>query len=696
MTVSFRLYRFLSFRHCCRYLWAVLLTVTVAVAAATGTRSQKDSEKDVSSIWLAAPQLQVSDITGSFDWQKVERAIPKLEKPWYSTKPKPLVAGWRGGELRNSQAIMQLVADLERGEYAPVDSLLITSRNRLVFESYFAHGRQNLPHFQASATKSWVSFAIGRAIEMGYLRMEDLHKPIVSFFDDIDASKLVHGADKITLHHTLSMRSGLRFSEAKTEKLRQFARNPQRVQGQKLAQVYLTHSTPVTRESQGFHYQGADPRLSMLVLQSVLPGSAQDFIKTELLHKLGIRQYFWEDHPSGLPEAGYHTSFTVRDMSKLGILLKQQGSWQGQQLISKAYLQKGTSKVAQPQSDDGDFDYSNFRYGYYFWGTKLQGRQVTFDANMAWGGGGQYVIAFEDLDLVIAVTARGRGLEDKILKMVEQRILPSFYIDKAFPELTGPLMGQTPPGETAEVFAPGVISMPGWEIQALFSPDMQEFYFTTAQGEATPIMVLGFRQQNKVWKKYTEFIRRGELGFTPDGKRMLMARGYKQRRGKGWSKRKTLSALINEFRIMRLSASVDGTWVFDEANIPGVIRMSEVINGERQQPVILGPQINTGELAAHPFIAPDGSYLIWDAIREGGFGRQDLYISFRQTDDSWGEAINMGPQVNSATGDTYATVTSDGKYLLFNRRIDDAADNSDIYWVDAGIISKLKAQHMQL
>lgn len=98
--------------------------------------------------------------------------------------------------------------------------------------------------------------------------------------------------------------------------------------------------------------------------------------------------------------------------------------------------------------------------------------------------------------------------------------------------------------------------------------------------------------------------------------------------------------------------------------------------------------INSGKWTAHPFIAPDESYLIWDSERKDGFGETDLYISFKQKDGSWGKAINMGPNINSADNDFFASVTADAKYILFNRTI--AGDNIDIYWVSADIIQSLK------
>ncbi len=264
----------------------------------------------------------------------------------------------------------------------------------------------------------------------------------------------------------------------------------------------------------------------------------------------------------------------------------------------------------------------------------------------------------------------------------------------SFPPLEGPYMGQKPPGMVAEPFAPGIISKGGWEIEGVFAPGMTEFYFTTRSGKGTPITVIGFRQQDNVWKKYTEFKRRGEISFSPDGTRMHMAKGYKDRIGDAWSERKSLGPMFDrkDWGIMRLTASEKGTYVFDDYKSDDVIRISRLKDGTRQAPIKMGPVVNTGEWTAHPFIAPDESYLIWDSEREGGYGGSDLYISFRQEDGSWGPAINMGDKVNSDKWDAYASVTPDGKYLTFNRGISDDGKNVDIYWVDAGIIESLKSK----
>ncbi len=260
-----------------------------------------------------------------------------------------------------------------------------------------------------------------------------------------------------------------------------------------------------------------------------------------------------------------------------------------------------------------------------------------------------------------------------------------------FPVLEGPYMGQTPPGLVAEPFAPGVISRDGWEIEGVFAPGMKEFYFTTMGGERKRPTVIGFRQQDKVWKKFVEFKRKGEITFSPDGKRMHMADGYRDRQGDAWSERKSLGPMFDreELGIMRLSASAKGTYVFDDFKTD-IVRISTLEGGERQAPKDMESVVNTGTYTAHPFIAPDESYLIWDSKREGGYGDSDLYISFRQKDGSWGAAINMGDNINSDRWDAYASVTPDGRYILFNRGITEDNSNVDIYWVDAQIIETLR------
>jgi hypothetical protein len=263
-----------------------------------------------------------------------------------------------------------------------------------------------------------------------------------------------------------------------------------------------------------------------------------------------------------------------------------------------------------------------------------------------------------------------------------------------FPMLEGPYIGQTPPGSTPEPFAPGIVSTKGWEYGLVFTPDMKEAYFLRENDETEKHEFVVFQNKNNQWHETVISPRVGQPVIAPDGKTLHLGKRYMERIENGWSEIKSLGSPFEDIHIMRLTASSQGTYVFDEAGMPdgdGIIRYSRLVDGKREEPKPFSKEINTGTWNAHPFIAPDESYIIWDGQRESGFGDSDIYISFRQKDGTWGAAINMGDKINTNAWEAGASVTPDGKYLFFNRNIgSDNYENVDILWVDAEFIEALR------
>lgn len=258
------------------------------------------------------------------------------------------------------------------------------------------------------------------------------------------------------------------------------------------------------------------------------------------------------------------------------------------------------------------------------------------------------------------------------------------------PVLEGPYLGQKPPGLTPKVFAPSVLSIEHRDGNGFFTPDMKEFYFTRRSNIDGKWTLVVFKSENNIWRESVVGPRVGRPIFTPDGKVMLLGKNYMTRTDTGWSEVKSLGAMFDrkDWRIMRLSASAKGTYVFDDAKSNDVIRILRLKDGKREEPKLLGKDINSGKWTAHPFISPDESYLIWDSERVNGQGESDLYISFRQQDGSWGAAINMGDKINTSGAERGGYVTPDGKYFFYNSPI--SKSNSGIHWVDAQIIETLR------
>ncbi|MEL6184866.1 MAG: serine hydrolase [Myxococcota bacterium] len=317
-----------------------------------------------------------------------------------------------------------MAREIADGQHGAYDSLLIAQGGKLLFESYFRRGRVNLTHPQVSATKSYTALALGRAIQLGYLTMADLDRPIIEFLDRLDPQRLPEGADSITLHKALTMSSGLRLTE---EQEKDIDEHPAAAEGQGQVQAYLEKSAPITPASQTFKYQGTDPNLVMQVLEAVVPGSAEDFLRGELFDKMGITTYSWQrDAASGLPRGGDRASLSSRAMVKWGLLVLRNGKWGQTQLVPKAYIERMTKRHVRLGPEEAFFASEEVRhpgYGYLWWQADMHSGGKSYFSTSAQGGGGQHIIVIKELDLVIVVTAH--GAKSPVMQLTPQRILPA-------------------------------------------------------------------------------------------------------------------------------------------------------------------------------------------------------------------------------------------------------------------------------
>lgn len=254
------------------------------------------------------------------------------------------------------------------------------------------------------------------------------------------------------------------------------------------------------------------------------------------------------------------------------------------------------------------------------------------------------------------------------------------------------ILDQEPPGLIAKPFAPGLVTTDGWEFGGAFSSDMQEFYFLRESDDTKKQEFIVYKNNADGWKEHIISSRKGQPFISPNGKVMHLGKRYKERSDSGWSEIKKLNAPFDTLSIMRLTASSKGTYYFDEFNedLSGKISYSRLINGKYEIPKLLPDNINS-ENNFHPFIAPDESYLLFDSKRNDGYGNSDIYISYRQNDGSWGNPINLGPEINTEAWEASASITPDGKYLFFNRNMgSDNYENVDIFWVSVDVIKNLK------
>ncbi|MFH0777498.1 MAG: hypothetical protein V2A71_02595 [Candidatus Eisenbacteria bacterium] len=187
---------------------------------------------------------------------------------------------------------------------------------------------------------------------------------------------------------------------------------------------------------------------------------------------------------------------------------------------------------------------------------------------------------------------------------------------------------------------------------------------------------------------------------TPDGKKLYFSSGkpipgqtgppmnilYVEREGDEWGAPKNPGAPFNPAQTMYVSSTLDGTiYTTDISEGPGTecIAVLRRVEGKYQKLERLGAPINAGAQNMYPFIAPDGSYLLFAARRPSEKINSVLFIAFKKPDASWSEplAIDVGMKAS------LPFVTHDGKFLFFTGG---EQGKSDIYWVSAKIIEELR------
>lgn len=287
-------------------------------------------------------------------------------------------------------------------------------------------------------------------------------------------------------------------------------------------------------------------------------------------------------------------------------------------------------------------------------------------------------------------------------------------------------LGQTPPGNVPEVFAPGIVSTEKLEHSSpVFTSDLKEVYWAAVAYPPSENIktIYHCKYENGMWTKVeiasfsrvfsddSPFIIGDKLYFSSNRNMPELDDSLKNLHwtlipnSQMWQvelngiKKYEPVVFNNPFKvdkkIMGLNITSNGNLYF-LSHLEGVeqqcgIFFSEKTNTGYTNPRPLPESINSKFQDWTPYIAPDESYLIFSSTRNpkrNDFG--DLYISFNLGEGKWSEAIYMGDSINTPSQERLPSVSPDGKYLFFTRWTRD--NGQDVFWVSADIIHDFRSK----
>ena len=262
--------------------------------------------------------------------------------------------------------------------------------------------------------------------------------------------------------------------------------------------------------------------------------------------------------------------------------------------------------------------------------------------------------------------------------------------------------GQTPPGDSAIIFAPDIVSFPDRkESGVIFSADGKEFYFTVLDTTdyTNELYYSGYEGMTWTDPVDTSFLEDYDPWapfFSADNQKIYFTNFIDnniwvvERDAAAWGEPAQLPSPVNsDDGEYGYSETTDGHIYFastrDNAYSPTDIWW---VNPSTDLAENLGAKVNSSSGDHNPVISPDGSYIIFQSYREGDL--LSLYVCFNKGNNEWTSPVKPGPKINIPQPILLClSLSPEGKYLFFCRT-NDPDDNWDIYWVSTSFIPALR------
>lgn len=315
-------------------------------------------------------------------------------------------------------------------EYKGIDGLLIAQNGNMLYEKYFnGFGKDSL-HDSRSSFKSITSLLLGIAIDQGFVRNEN--EPVYKFFPDNKGIANDPVKKKITIKDLLEMRSGFDCNEWTDD-----GRDCETEMSKTRDWVQFSLGLPMKNEpGKVWAYTSCDPMIISGIISQAAHMSVMEFARKFLFDPLGISNYIWTTDSAGHGMTAGSFYILPTDMLKIGLLVLNNGQWNGKQIVSAKWIEKATA-AAIPIPDNWSFvkisRYSEAipqqaYYGYYWYKETVKMNSWQEDVVLASGNGGQYIMVINRLHLVVVFTQSNyqNWTAKRAFEILAKYIIPHF------------------------------------------------------------------------------------------------------------------------------------------------------------------------------------------------------------------------------------------------------------------------------
>ena len=256
--------------------------------------------------------------------------------------------------------------DFVKSEGSNTQAAILIRGSSIIAEYYADKSDKDSIVTSWSVAKSFTSTLIGIAIDEGYIN--SIEDPITDYLPEWKGQD----QDKILLKHLLSMRSGM-----EDHGFVYFVND------------MVSHSLdrdPIRPPGTAFRYSNEDSMLLGEIVQNATGISFQEYADKKLFNLIDVDETWWTDQ-KGSTISYASIDMTPREFAKFGLMIAQEGSWQGQQIVSSNWVELATSKYDDLMS-----------YGFQWWTSET--KDIDYPFFSAKGLDGQLIYVWPETDLV--------------------------------------------------------------------------------------------------------------------------------------------------------------------------------------------------------------------------------------------------------------------------------------------------------
>lgn len=267
-------------------------------------------------------------------------------------------------------------------------AFLIIKNDSIWHESYFDGYSATSKSNSFSIAKSIVSAALGKAIMEG--KIKSLDQKVTDFFPKLKGKY----AKEVTVGDLSSMASGLSWDE---KYYSPFSIVTRAYFDDHLKEVILGLSIK-DKPGQEFRYLSGATQLLAMCIEKATGEYLSNYVSEHFWKPMGAENdALWQldEADTGIEKAYCCIASTARDFARFGKLYKQNGVWNGKQILPRSFVEKSL----QPRFSDSP------EYGYGWWLHQIKGKRVFYMR----GHLGQFVIVLPEDDVIIVRLGHLKG-----------------------------------------------------------------------------------------------------------------------------------------------------------------------------------------------------------------------------------------------------------------------------------------------